>query len=111
MGRMQKRFIRMLRTNFLKRPFFRSSSKKGGYDSLRKCFKFTKENSSSLGIVYRPIVKVELRDANGEPFELSVLVDSGADISIFSRRIGDIMGINVEKGEEKIFRGTGYRNC
>lgn len=72
---------------------------------MRKCFKFTKENSSSLGIVYRPIVKVGLKDANGEIFELSVLVDSGADISIFSRRIGDIMGINVEQGEEKIFRG------
>lgn len=72
---------------------------------MKKCFKFTKENSSSLGIVYRPIVKVGLRDADGELFELSVLVDSGADISIFSRRIGDIMGIDVEKGEEKIFRG------
>jgi len=72
---------------------------------LKKCFKFTKENSSSLGIVYRPIVKVGLRDANGELFELTVLVDSGADISIFSRRIGDIMGIDVEQGEGKIFRG------
>jgi predicted aspartyl protease len=72
---------------------------------LKKCFKFTKENSSSLGIVYRPIVKVGLRDEDGELFELSVLVDSGADISIFSRRIGDIMGIDVEKGDEKIFRG------
>ena len=50
-------------------------------------------------------MKLGLRDANGEVFELGVLVDSGADISIFSRRIGDIMGINVEKGEEKIFRG------
>jgi predicted aspartyl protease len=72
---------------------------------LKKCFKFTKENSASLGIVYRPIVKVGLRDANGELFDLGVLVDSGADISIFSRRIGDIMGIDVENGEEKIFRG------
>lgn len=72
---------------------------------MKKCFKFTKENSSSLGIVYRPIVKVGLRDANGELFELTVLVDSGADISIFSRRIGDIMGIDVEQGEGKIFRG------
>jgi hypothetical protein len=52
---------------------------------LKKCFKFTKENSSSLGIVYRPIIKAGLKDANGETFELSVLVDSGADISIFSR--------------------------
>ena len=43
-----------------------------------------------------------LKDADGELFELSVLVDSGADISIFSRRIGDIMGIDVENGEEKV---------
>lgn len=72
---------------------------------MRKCFKFAKETSSSLGIVYRPIAKVGLKDANGDLFELSMLVDSGADITILSRRIGDIMGIDVETGEEKIFRG------
>jgi predicted aspartyl protease len=72
---------------------------------LRKCFKFAKENSSSLGIVYRPIAKVGLRDAGGDLFELSVLVDSGADITILSKRIGDIMGVNVEQGEAKVFRG------
>lgn len=33
-----------------------------------------------------------------------MLVDSGADISIFSKRIGDIMGVDVEQGDEKIFR-------
>ena len=38
-------------------------------------------------------------------FELSMLVDSGADISILSKRIGDIMGLDVEQGEAKIFRG------
>ena len=72
---------------------------------MKKCFKFAKENSSSLGIVYRPIVKVGLIDADGDLFELSMLVDSGADISIFSKRIGDIMGVDVEQGDEKIFRG------
>lgn len=72
---------------------------------MRKCFKFAKEDSSSLGIVYRPIAKVGLKDASGEMFELSMLVDSGADITILSRRIGDIMGINVEQGDEKTFRG------
>ena len=72
---------------------------------MKKCFKFTKENSSSLGFVHRPIVKVGLIDADGELFELSMLVDSGADISIFSRRIGDIMAVDVELGDEKIFRG------
>lgn len=72
---------------------------------MRKCFKFAKENSSSLGIVYRPIAKVGLRDASGELFELSMLVDSGADITILSKRIGDIMGVDVEQGETKVFRG------
>jgi hypothetical protein len=72
---------------------------------LKKCFEFAKENSSSLGVVYRPIVKVGLIDADGDLFELSMLVDSGADISIFSKRIGDIMGVDVEQGDEKIFRG------
>ena len=72
---------------------------------MKKCFKFTKENSSSLGFVHRPIAKVGLIDADGELFELGMLVDSGADISIFSRRIGDIMGVDVEQGDEKIFRG------
>ncbi len=48
---------------------------------MRKCFKFAKENSSSLGIVYRPIAKVGLKDVNGDMFELSTLVDSGADIT------------------------------
>ena len=72
---------------------------------MKKCFKFAGENSSSLGFVYRPIAKVGLRDANGEMFELSMLVDSGADISILSKRIGDIMGLDVEQGEAKVFRG------
>ena len=72
---------------------------------MKKYFKFARENSSSLGFVYRPIAKVGLRDANGEMFELSMLVDSGADISILSKRIGDIMGLDVEQGEAKVFRG------
>lgn len=72
---------------------------------MRKCFKFTVEASSTLGTVYRPIAKIRLRDASGNLFEMSVIVDSGADISMFSRRLGDIMGINVENGEAKTFRG------
>ncbi|HEY9205730.1 MAG TPA: hypothetical protein VIO58_07385 [Candidatus Methanoperedens sp.] len=72
---------------------------------MKKCFKFARENSSSLGFVYRPIAKVGLKDANGDMFELSMLVDSGADISILSKRIGDIMGVDVEQGEAKVFRG------
>jgi len=52
---------------------------------LKKCFKFTKENSSSLGIVYRPIVKVGLRDSNGEPFELHKIPISIDDREVETR--------------------------
>lgn len=72
---------------------------------MKKCLKFARENSSSLGFVYRSVAKVGLKDANGDMFELSMLVDSGADISILSKRIGDIMGVDVEQGEAKVFRG------
>jgi len=72
---------------------------------LKRCFEFTEETSSSLGIVYRPIIKVGLKDADGVMFETSMIVDSGADITVLSKRMGDIMGVDVEKGEEKIFRG------
>ncbi len=77
---------------------------------MKKCFKFARENSSSLGFVYRPIAKVGLKDANGDMFELSMLVDSGADISILSKRIGDIMGVDVEQGKAKGIQGNCGRN-
>jgi len=50
-------------------------------------------------------MKVGLKDVDGAIFEISMIVDSGADITVLSKRMGDIMGIDVEKGEEKIFRG------
>ncbi|KAF5419017.1 MAG: hypothetical protein C5S49_00930 [Candidatus Methanogaster sp.] len=50
-------------------------------------------------------MKVGLKDADGAIFEITMIVDSGADITVLSKRIGDIMGIDVEEGEEKIFRG------
>nr|QNO47307.1 hypothetical protein POPKKDDM_00026 [Methanosarcinales archaeon ANME-2c ERB4] len=34
-----------------------------------------------------------------------MIVDSGADITVLSKRMSDIRGIDVENGEEKIFRG------
>ena len=72
---------------------------------MKSCFPFTEEASSSLGTVYRPLMKVGLKDADGVMFETSMIVDSGADITVLSKRMSDIMGIDVENGEEKIFRG------
>ena len=72
---------------------------------MKSCFEFTEEISSGLGAVYRPLMKVGLKDVDGIIFEISIIVDSGADITVLSKRVGDIMGIDVEEGEEKIFRG------
>jgi len=49
---------------------------------LKSCFEFTEELSSGLGAVYRPLMKVGLKDADGTIFEISMIVDSGADITV-----------------------------
>ena len=50
-------------------------------------------------------MKVGLKDVDGAIFEISVIVDPGADVTVLSKRVGDIMGIDVENGEEKILWG------
>lgn len=53
----------------------------------------------------RPVVPVEL--VNGSrtiPYE--VLVDSGADMSIFDAEIGELAGIDVEAGEKRSLGGV-----
>lgn len=58
--------------------------------------------------ILRPIIPVEIHHKNLEvPYE--VLVDSGADISIFDASIADILGITLVKGiKQQIVGATGF---
>lgn len=58
--------------------------------------------------ILRPIIPVEIHHKNLEvPYK--VLVDSGADISIFDSSIADILGITLVKGtKQQIMGATGF---
>lgn len=53
-----------------------------------------------------PRIKVHIGYKN-EWKKVLVLLDSGADISLFRREIGEGIGINIEKGILQKFRGIG----
>lgn len=71
------------------------------------CFPFSKQRSEAFGIVARPIVMVTLRSRGGKPFDITALVDSGADVSMFSPSVGRIMGIQPLGGKRRTFHGLG----
>ncbi|MEK7149964.1 MAG: aspartyl protease family protein [Patescibacteria group bacterium] len=60
-------------------------------------FKYKKYSSE----IIRPIIPIDLVYKNSPPITYEVLVDSGADICIFDAEIGELLGINLEKGEKK----------
>lgn len=71
------------------------------------CFPFSKQKSEVFGIVARPFVRVTLRSRSGEPFDITALFDSGADVSMFSPSVARIMGIQIAKGKRRTFHGLG----
>lgn len=67
------------------------------------------EASESLGRVKRPVAEVHLKDKNNIWRAVTMLIDSGADISVLSRGYGELFGHNVEKGRPirlKSIQGT-----
>ena len=63
-------------------------------------FKYARYGRDTL----RPVIPVELVGHRTIPYE--VLVDSGADISIFDAQIGTLAGIDVEAGEPSMLSGV-----
>ncbi len=63
-------------------------------------FKYTRYGRNML----RPIIPVEVVGRQAVPYE--VLVDSGADISIFDVEIGTLAGIDVEAGQPSTLVGA-----
>ena len=54
--------------------------------------------------ILRPVIPIEVVGREAVPYE--VLVDSGADISIFDAEIGDLTGIDVETGQSSTLVGA-----
>jgi len=70
-------------------------------------FPFTERQAAALGTVQRPMADVLLRDKDGNPITVAMLVDSGADVSVLSPQIARILGLKIKGGERRIFRGIG----
>jgi hypothetical protein len=55
-------------------------------------YQWREEASESFGKVKRPIARVHIKDKNGQWRAISMLVDSGADVSIITRSYGELFG-------------------
>ena len=57
-------------------------------------------------IVLRPVIPFELKYKD-QSLDYEVLVDSGADICIFHAEIGELLGIDINKGKPQEVFGVG----
>jgi hypothetical protein len=68
-------------------------------------FPYREERSKLIGTIYRPVALVELKSEFGWIPEW-MYVDSGADISLLPRSLGDLLGFKVTQDIQEI-RGVG----
>lgn len=67
-------------------------------------FKYRKEKGRLGQVVKRPIAWVEFRDKNGNWIPQDLYIDSGADITLIPRSVGELLGFefNPEESIEEI---------
>lgn len=70
-------------------------------------YQWREELSASLGKVKRPVAEVYIGDRNNVWRAITMLIDSGADISIIARSFGELFGHNVKKGKKIKLKGVG----
>jgi len=62
---------------------------------MRVEFPYAREKSQLFGSILRPLAKVVLNDR----FPNIMYVDSGADITLLPKSVGELIGLKTEKGE------------
>lgn len=73
---------------------------------LKKRFHYKKCDSGIFGTVQRPLISIDVKSYDGEWIHLrDVLADTGADISILPRDIGEILVEDITKGKTIELRG------
>lgn len=70
-------------------------------------YKWQLIDSRNFGKVLAPLAQIELQGTDGRIHQLSVLVDSGATVSLVSRSVGDLLGIQWESGRSISVSGVG----
>lgn len=72
-------------------------------------FRYKKEQSTIFGDVFRPRAEVILKSRDCE-IRASMYVDSGADITLIPRILGETLGFELGEGETKELSFAEYRN-
>jgi len=72
----------------------------------RYTFKYSPE-PSKLGVIHRPIAHVYLQSKTGTWYLFYPYVDSGADISLFTKGDAPLLKLNLYKGEYSPILGIG----
>lgn len=62
-------------------------------------FSFKKENSRVFGLISRPVARITLINGTERVPEL-VYVDSGADVTLIPRSVGELLNFKVEAGDK-----------
>ncbi len=73
--------------------------------SQRYTFGYRKETARVEKEIYRPIASVYLRGRDDNWYLFYPYVDSGADISLFTRTDSELLGYELEDGKERLIGG------
>ena len=72
-------------------------------------FPYREEQSKIFGRIYRPVARVKLKSEQGW-IPQWMYVDSGADITLIPRSVGDLLGFEVERERIVDISGVGGGN-
>jgi hypothetical protein len=72
----------------------------------RYIFKYTPEPTRT-GITHRPTARILLQSTENEWYAFRVYIDSGADISLFTKTDAKLLGLNLYQGEYRPIIGIG----
>ena len=69
-------------------------------------FKYTPEPTRT-GIIHRPTAHILLQSTKGEWYAFRAYIDSGADISLFTKTDTQLLGLDLYKGQYRPIIGIG----
>lgn len=69
-------------------------------------FPYKNLGNGPTGKILRPIIPIEIHKRR-QSVRYEVLLDTGADISIMSGEIGELLGIDIPSGEPHVITGVG----
>lgn len=73
---------------------------------IKYSFNYREEKAREGEVIYRPVACIYLRGKDNKFYLFDGYVDSGADISLFTRSDCALLGYKLEKGKEKLIGGV-----